>query len=71
MAKRWVHKGDFRKIRPAEIGEMVEAGQFAKDGDMIIEPQWDSGDDFLISKDTYERDFVEVEVPDEEESDKL
>ncbi len=65
MAKRWVYKGDFREIRPAEAGEMVEAGQFAKDGDMIIESQWDSENDFLISKDNYERDFVEVKMPDD------
>ena len=63
MAKRWVHKGDFRKIRPAEVGEMVEAGQFAKDGDMVIVRQWPD-DNFLIAKRNF-GDYVEVEVPDD------
>ncbi len=64
MAKRWVYKTDLRKIRPAIDREMVAPGKFSKEGDMIIESRW--GDyDFLISKDTFERDFVEVEVPDD------
>lgn len=49
MAKRWVHKTDLRKIRTAVAGEMVEAGQFAKDGDMIIESRW-GDNDILIDK---------------------
>ncbi len=65
MAKRWVYRSDFRQIRPAKDGEMVAPGQFSKEGDMIIESRWGSDDDFLITKDTYERDFVEIEVPDE------
>lgn len=68
MKKRWVHKSNLMKIRPAEDGEMVEAGQFAKDGDMIIVRKWPD-DNFLIAKRNL-GDYVEVEVPDEKVGDK-
>ena len=70
MAKRWIRKTDLLKIRPAVDREMVAPGQFSKDGDMIIEGSYFSDEDFLINKDTYERDFIEVDVPDEKVGDK-
>lgn len=60
--KRWVHKTDLRKIRPAVGGEMVAAGQFSKPGDMIID-RWPD-EDFLISERDFRNDYVEVEVND-------
>ncbi len=62
MAKRWIHRNDLMKIRPAEAGEMIEAGQFAQDGDMVIVRTWPD-DDFLIAKRNF-RNYIEVEVPD-------
>lgn len=63
MAKRWVRKTDLLTIRPAKDREMVAAGQFSRDGDMIIVRKWPD-DDFLIAKRDL-KDYVEVEVPDE------
>lgn len=65
MAKKWIHRTDLMEIRPAEVGEMVEAGQFANDGDMVIVREWPD-DNFLIEKRNF-GDYIEVEVPDDKE----
>lgn len=59
--KKWVHKTDLLEIRPAKEGEMVDPGQFAKPGDMIIVHRELLGDDFLIRQRNL-GDYVEVEV---------
>lgn len=58
--KAWVRKADLLEIRPAEEGEMVDPGQFAKSGDMIVVRDW--ADDFLVRQRDL-GDYVEVEVP--------
>jgi hypothetical protein len=61
--KKWVNKADLLDIRPAEEGEMVDPGQFAKSDDMIIVGVWPDAD-FLISRERFSKDYVEVEVSD-------
>lgn len=58
--KKWVHKTDLLKIRPAVDGEMVAPGQFAKHGDMIVTRAWPD-DDFLVTQKDFEN-YIEVEV---------
>ncbi len=59
--KKWVRKTDLLEIRPAKKGEMVDPGQFAKLGDMIV-VHGDWGNDFLVRQRDL-GDYVEVEVP--------
>lgn len=61
--KRWVHKTDLLKIRPAEGNEMVAPGQFSKPGDMIIVRALPDEDSLVTAK--HFEDYVEVDVPDD------
>ena len=64
MMKRWVHKTDLVVLRPAEEGEMLRPGQFAREGDIV-----------RVHSDIWEEDhllypgeidgYVEVEIPDD------
>lgn len=60
MTKTMVHTTDLLQVRPAEVGEMVKPGQFAKDGDMIIVRAWPD-EPFLIHKAEL-AGYVEVEL---------
>ena len=63
--KRWIRKIDIMKIRHAENGEMVDPGQFSEPGDMIIIDNWRNlENDILITKEEFEKEYLEVEVPD-------
>ena len=58
---KYVHVTSLLDIRPPIDGEMVDAGQFAKDGDMIIEREWPEND-WLITKEDFEKNYVKVRV---------
>ncbi len=55
--RAWVHRSDLLYIRPAEEREMVEPGQFAKPGDMVLERP--GVDDYLIVA-AHMKDYVRV-----------
>lgn len=66
--KRWVDRTNLLEIRPAKDREMVAPGEFSEPGDMIVEHDW-PGEDFMVRQEDFAGGYVEVEVPDEGQSD--